>query len=150
MKIVIDWNEYIQWCKKAANYIRETIKNYDYVYGIPRGGLIPATIMSYQLNIPILTTEGDLLGAIHADHKRVVIVDDILDSGKTFDKLWDKIEVNKSLDTSNIFGMFILNKEKAILKCEYTSIKTCPDIWIEFPYETGATDDTISIVKPPE
>ena len=111
MKIVIDWNEYITWCNIIPKKILEFGLKTDYIYGIPRGGLIPGTIISYQLDIPCLYTESDLLTAIHSDKKTVVIVDDILDSGTTVENLWKKISI-KGNESSRVKFFFVLTKGK--------------------------------------
>ena len=70
---------YITW-KDMTDYVDELIQELNKnnfkptgVYGIPRGGLILATLVSYKMNIPLLmgATDGCL------------IIDDIADSGRT-------------------------------------------------------------------
>ena len=47
------------------------------VYGIPRGGLIPAVMLSHKTGLPLV----DTIGA------NTLIVDDMTDSGVTMDKM---------------------------------------------------------------
>ena len=47
------------------------------IYGIPRGGLIIATVLSHILNIPVITHERNI-------NEDTLIVDDISDTGKTY------------------------------------------------------------------
>lgn len=54
-KIYIQWDEYIQNIYQVGNSILQYEKEYIYLYGIPRGGLIPATILSHYLNLPLIT-----------------------------------------------------------------------------------------------
>lgn len=85
---------------------------FGYVCGIARGGLIPATHLSYKLNLPLLTIAVDSkTGEVHyeygfdnepdtVEHKlrnsNVLIVDDIIDSGKTValieNEFWKKFK----------------------------------------------------------
>ena len=47
--------------------------NYKNIYGVPRGGLILATVLSHKLGLPMTDKIGD----------ETIIVDDICDTGKT-------------------------------------------------------------------
>ena len=53
------------------------------IYGLPRGGLIPAVMLSHQLGIPM--AKGDI-------GPNTLIVDDICDSGETLDKFVRKYQ----------------------------------------------------------
>ena len=44
------------------------------VYGIPRGGLIVAVLVSHKLGIPLITSLRDMYG------KKFLVVDDIVDT----------------------------------------------------------------------
>ena len=48
------------------------------IYGIPRGGLIPAVLLSHKMGIPLTN---------YAYTKNSLIVDDICDSGKTLSEM---------------------------------------------------------------
>jgi len=50
----------------------------EHIYGLPRGGLIPAVIVSHKLGIPMTQDP---------NQPNTLIVDDICDSGETFKKL---------------------------------------------------------------
>ena len=53
----------------------------EHIYGLPRGGLIPAVMVSHKLGIP-MTQDLNL--------PNILIVDDICDSGETFKKLYQQ------------------------------------------------------------
>lgn len=58
-------------CKKLANRIKKDKIEFDGIYAIPRGGLIPGVYLSHLLNLPLLThPTGDSL-----------LVDEISDNG---------------------------------------------------------------------
>lgn len=80
---------------------------YDYVVGIVRGGSIPAACISYHLGIPLkmvswstyhkdqmkesaLDIAEDII-----DGKKVLVVDDILDSGRTLSELMEDWGVDR-------------------------------------------------------
>ena len=48
------------------------------IYGIPRGGLIPAVLLSHKMGVPLTN---------YAYTKNSLIVDDICDSGKTLSEM---------------------------------------------------------------
>lgn len=68
---VIGWQEIQDWAKELANLIKG--KNYVGIYGIPRGGLIIATLLSYETGLPLL---------MHPQ-ERCLIVDDDAGTGLT-------------------------------------------------------------------
>lgn len=79
--------EYISWNKieKAVDIIGEKIpkelKNQVRgIYGVPRGGLIPAVMLSHKLKIPIFE---------EPRVRPIFIVDDIADTGKTLESFKD-------------------------------------------------------------
>lgn len=75
--------------------IKQAKLNPDMIVGVVRGGLIPATLISYKLDIPVCslqwncrdlnqTRDYDQLKEIMLKSKTgIIIVDDILDSGTT-------------------------------------------------------------------
>lgn len=69
--------EYVSW-DDVENYVNKVIDFYDNsqltgVYGLPRGGLILAVMISHRLHIPMLM----------APVENCLIVDDICDSGES-------------------------------------------------------------------
>lgn len=60
-----------------------TVK-YDAVYGVPRGGINVAIALSRQLNISLISGLGG-----QPQGKKILIADDIVDSGKTRDRFAD-------------------------------------------------------------
>lgn len=66
----MDWKEVEYFVEQLA---KELPKNITGVYGIPRGGLCLAVMLSHKLNIPLLA----------APSKNCVVIDDIADTGET-------------------------------------------------------------------
>ena len=86
----------------ADSLVKQIINSgefYDYIVGIVRGGTIPAVYLSHRLGIPMRTVSwstfhGDQMreSALDvaediADGKKILLVDDILDSGRTMREL---------------------------------------------------------------
>ena len=79
-KAKITWDEVesdLSLLERKIEPMLPIIKN---IYGVPRGGLLLAVMLSHRLNIPIVQ-ERDRIG------RNTLIVDDICDSGKTMLKV---------------------------------------------------------------
>lgn len=113
-------NKKITW-KQVENLITKNlhkIKNVENIYGIPRGGLIPAVMISHLTGLKLTSKIT----------KKTLIVDEICDTGQTF------IELEKELGFKP--KTFVLHK-KNIAKYEPTI--SCQNIrtkkWIIYPWE---------------
>ena len=131
------WNkidDLVQEIKNRSSNFKPT-----HIVGIARGGLIPAVMLSHQLNLPMET-----LGVSFRDNKathhtkfkpiddaRYLIVDDINDSGTTF-KVVSDIFRNRRL----IFATAaLINKEKSYFSVDFYGEMFYYDDWINFPWE---------------
>lgn len=70
-KQIIDWVEIQDYINVLSQQIKD--KNYIGIYGIPRGGLILATLLSYKTGLPLLS----------APSKNCLIMDDDASTGVT-------------------------------------------------------------------
>ncbi len=77
-KIYVTWSDIDYLTDCIADKVSNDLPEIDSVYGIARGGLIPATILSHKLNIPYITQLS----------MNTLIIDDICDSGITL-KRWE-------------------------------------------------------------
>ena len=77
-KIYISWEHYTRLIDKVIT--ENNLSQYQYIYGIPRGGLIVALLLSYKTNMPLIYD----YQIISNEHRsKVLVVDDIVDSGMT-------------------------------------------------------------------
>ena len=76
-KHYIDWDEINDLVDRLYHKIYISNLKFQNIYGLPRGGLVPAVMLSHQLGIPMVK------GDIGPD---TLIVNDICDSGETLDK----------------------------------------------------------------
>lgn len=72
-KLIVEWSDVDEYINKVAGLICRSNTTISGVYGIPRGGLIFAVMLSHRLNIPLLS----------APCKDCLVIDDIADTGKT-------------------------------------------------------------------
>lgn len=121
-KVYVTWGQVEEFVEFVATYIETYDKKISGVYGIPRGGLVFAVMLSHRLHIPMLASAtSDCL-----------IVDDICDSGESL--------VHFVKNTSNpnepkplIATMFYKENRLGIKPGLYSFMKT--DQWIVFPFE---------------
>jgi len=156
----------------------------DYIVGITRGGLIPATLLSHYLNVPCETlkvslrdggepesnlwmaedafgyvslgdrefTEGEK--SVKENRKNILIVDDINDTGATFNwimKDWPGgcLPDEKAWETvwnGNVrFAVVVDNlASQCSVKMDYAGIeinKAEDDVWVDFPWENFWNND---------
>ena len=83
---------YVSWedIELDVEKIVAQLSDVDYVVGIPRGGLIIAVMISHRLGIKHMTIDHleklEEFG-LDIDKKRILVVDDISDSGQTLKRV---------------------------------------------------------------
>ena len=160
--------------KDIQNYVHSIIRDMsvdgwwpDYIVGITRGGLIPATMISHYSKIPMYTldvslrdktTTGpesnfwmseDAFGYDSEEKKKILIVDDINDTGATLEWIkqdWQKTCLpNETEKWNTVWGetvrvAVIVNNEASEFKKisyagKYINKLENPE-WIVFPWES--------------
>lgn len=118
-KIYVSWKD----LEDFADSLLIEMKNQHFkptgVYGIPRGGLILATLLSYKLDIPLLMNAS----------KGCLIIDDIADSGRT---LLHFTENDTQFNKYFIATMYY--HQRSVVKPNYYKFEK-QDKWIVFPWE---------------
>lgn len=74
--IQFSWGLFQRYAEKLARIIRED-KSIKSVYGIPRGGLFPAAMISEILDIPLILDKKKI------KKNETLIIDEVSDTGKT-------------------------------------------------------------------
>ena len=119
------------------------------IVGLSRGGLLPGVMMSHWLNKPFKPVKAALRDFPEWEDylprktdERVLIVDDICDSGETFTKMSSHIKgprLNSPLElpTDVRFASLWWNNECDFEPHYYAQecAKDSEDIWIHFPWE---------------
>lgn len=77
-KTYLNWDEIERLTDILSIKIKLSHPDVSSIMGLPRGGLIPAVILSHKLDIPLVFTPTE----------NTLIVDDICDSGETFVKIY--------------------------------------------------------------
>tara|TARA_A100001391_G_scaffold160143_1_gene118726 strand:- start:416 stop:853 length:438 start_codon:yes stop_codon:yes gene_type:complete len=120
--------------------------NFTSVLGIARGGLIPATVISYELDVPLLTcgvssynnkeknelniTQDIKIDSLPKD-SNLLIVDDICDTGETIQWLSNRLTLGGVKHTK----VCVFTKPKHTKYLDHYASVVPEDKWIVFPWE---------------
>lgn len=115
-KRYISWEEVETLVNILHENILESDENFDTIWGLPRGGLIPAVMLSHKTGIPYGLGYGTNYG-------NALVVDDICDSGKTLQQLEHKTAVLHYKPHTSII-------EPTFYACKFKS-----DDWVVYPWE---------------
>ncbi len=119
-KVKISWEEFHKDIKKLAIKINRRKFLYQGIYGIPRGGLIVAVMLSHLTGIPVVLDKRKL-------GKRILVVDDIADTGKTLERfLKDK--------SVGAIATVWYHPKSSVVPNYYVNVKKKG--WLVFPFET--------------
>ena len=136
-KVNYSWSTIDELVQTIVNRVR--FNNPTHIVGIARGGLIPAVMISHELDLPMETlgiSFRDNKATHHTKFKPIddanyLIVDDINDSGTTF-KVVSDIFKNRRLTFSTAA---LINKKSSSFAVDFYGEKLDNDDWINFPWE---------------
>ena len=119
-----EWRDYEADVLRLARELVQSNRKIKNVFGIPRGGLIPAVSLSHLLGRPLISDAAKISSA-------TLVVDDIVESGATLKRLMALTKGKKPLIASLYY---------------YPKASVRPDIylrkkqkWVVFPWETEKT-----------
>ena len=139
-KIYLSWEFFHQDVKELAAKIKQS-GEYDKIVAISRGGLIPAVILAYELNIRnssviniatyvgaqhLKLDEVDMPEFVGKVDSKTLIVDDLSDSGQTF-------RVMRRQFTQGKF-VTVYAKPKGKEEVDIYA-REIPDQWVVFPWD---------------
>ena len=116
---LVSWQQVEEYLDKLCAHILVNNIPHKGVYGIPRGGLVLAVMLSHKLDIPLLL----------APTKDCIIVDDIADSGRSLLHY-----TNNDTQFNNYFITTMYYDKRSMVKPNYYS-KEKQGKWIVFPWE---------------
>jgi hypoxanthine phosphoribosyltransferase len=155
-KIHYDWTQIERWCQRIALDILKTDWRPNYIVGLTRGGLVPAVVISYLLDVPMNTLKVQLrddssdfehnawMPEDVVEGKNILIVDDINDTGDTL--AWIRDDWEKSVFQGDIAYHWHRRVRVAVLVnnlasreqidwCAMDINKAEDHSWIVFPWE---------------
>jgi hypoxanthine phosphoribosyltransferase len=128
--IELSWDEVHQACLKLASKIA-SCRKIDLIIPVLRGGLIPATIISHELKIPIGASADMKMLCDPNERTDIAVVDDVCDTGSTF----------KLLRNAFPGALFAVPYAKAggLNQCDLTVEVHAQDVWLTFPWSPNQT-----------
>ena len=113
-KIPLDWEEIDRLIDILCEKIITQIPSIDSVMGLPRGGLIPAVMVSHRLGLPLVTLP----------EPHTLVIDDIADSGVTL------------TNTPGIYTAVLHYKpHTSVFKPDLYSVEYKGDDFLVYPWE---------------
>jgi uncharacterized protein len=131
------WEEVELLTKTVAQKIQTLNKKYDIILGITNGGIIPARLIARELDInhiQFISVRNKKLFKRELPplfkSKKYLVVDDILDTGKTFSKVWNTTRI------LNCDFVFLMSRYRYTGKLSLFIGKLLNhNKWIVFPWE---------------
>tara|TARA_B100000965_G_scaffold400452_1_gene422366 strand:- start:218 stop:688 length:471 start_codon:yes stop_codon:yes gene_type:complete len=142
------WNDIEAMCSSITLQMYADNFRPDYIVGITRGGNVPATIISNMTGIPCealkVSLRDDTKQSEHntiMEHdsklgKKILVVDDINDTGSTFKWIWNDWELTK--DSNVKFATLTENLASEfgeVSYCVHEVNKAEEDVWLVYPWE---------------
>jgi hypoxanthine phosphoribosyltransferase len=157
---LVTWNEVVDWSKKLARKIVDSGYQPDVIIGIARGGVTPARLLCDYLGVmDLLTikvehwveTAGHLEDAIvkypftaNLEKKKVLLVDDICDTGRSIIVSKEYIERNSKPEQLRVATMQYI-KPVAKFVPDYYVDEVVDWVWYLYPW--NQMEDTINLIK---
>lgn len=142
----------------VADRLTESGWRPDFVVGIGRGGLVPAVYLSHRTGIPVLSVDHssgieafgprllEVLAARAAAGERLLLVDDINDSGRTIRDLRGLI-ADAGGAGENVRTAVLITNVRSVVRVDYWSReidRAVDKSWFVFPWESVAPAETLA------
>jgi xanthine phosphoribosyltransferase len=148
----IEYGRFLRDLEELARQLEADSWRPDFLVGVGRGGLVPAAYLSHRTDIPMLSVDhssgeasfaGELLGKLAAKSRegtRILIVDDINDSGSTIAHLRAAIERQGGVE-DHVRVAVLVNNVRSKARVEYRGgdiDRETDKRWFVFPWEAVA------------
>jgi xanthine phosphoribosyltransferase len=125
----VPWSDILTGVKKISKWIQEQVGNDVTIYGIPRGGMIPAITLVHELEAR--GCKARFVAAFDhledSDKHKLVIIDEICDSGDTFRIIKQLFPKAKTATVYHRVG--------ASFMTDFHAFTVNDDDWLNFPWE---------------
>ena len=145
---ILTWDAYGVGARKLAQMVVESDFRPDVILSIARGGLFIAGSLGYALstkNIFVMNVEyytdvderhdvpivlPPYLELVDLDDARVLIADDVADTGHTLEMVRDFCVAR----VGEVRTAVLYEKPRSVVRCDYVWRRT--DLWIDFPWSS--------------
>lgn len=123
-KLFLTWED----IQKDINTLCDKLKTrkFQFISGLPRGGLIPAVLISHKLDITYKSL--NLSKAIMED--KYLLIDDIADSGETL--------IDKKYE--GYIKATLHYKKHSLIKPDFYAREIPNDVWLVYPWENESSN----------
>ena len=121
----VSWSEIDSLIQVLSDLVLKSSRTFSSISTLSRGGLIPSRLLADHLGIKTIFVDQKIISS------NSLVVDDIFDSGVTFEKILSKID-----DPSKLFfvTLFARNGKKYPPQLVYAA-KTNDDAYVVFPWD---------------
>ena len=134
-KIFLSWKDIDDAVESLIYQIKQSNTKITAIGGLPRGGLIPAVLLSHKMDIPFVSQAN-----VKLVPGNILIVDDICDTGKTLKRF--KFE-------DNVYTATIHYKTSAEYKPHFWFKLANENKWIVYPWEQKESETVPDYLKIP-
>ncbi len=142
--ITLTWDQFHHDCEQLAEMIRASGRTYDKLVCITRGGVFVGGLLGHILDIRHITTialklydfdeKAQVVEQLSAPDlplpgSRMLVVDDLLDSGRTLAYMLEKWGDEYEIDTAVLY-----DKGVGLMRATFTA-RAIPNEWVCFPWE---------------
>jgi xanthine phosphoribosyltransferase len=134
----ISWAEFHR-DSKALAWRLASLDKFDAMVAITRGGLVPAAILAWEMDIRLIDTicissyhdkkqgKAEILKNLADTGQRILVVDDLVDTGAT------AVLVREMLPNAHIAAVYAKPEGRDLIDTFVTEVSQ--DTWIVFPWE---------------
>lgn len=146
--------DYIEKIHKLSKLIKSKGWDKRNLIAISRGGLLPGTIISHDLNNRNLNVIGvksyndnnerenvEIIQKPYSDYTtidEILLIDDLIESGNTINNVKAFLKINYNCNDIKTVVVYDKRITKNISEVDLSIKNINPDKWIVFPYEQGA------------
>ncbi|MYC31215.1 MAG: hypothetical protein F4X65_14190 [Chloroflexi bacterium] len=137
----VSYDELCRGVEALCNLIESSQDGWkpDAIVAVVRGGLVPATHVCHFFNRPIYFIYNDVLLDKLEGHKRILIVDEINDTGRAFQRIRDGIFSKPPNDTFDVRYAVLYTRHTTQFKADYfldyEPFFLNTPAWQQFPWE---------------
>lgn len=122
---------------------------FDVIIGLSRGGLVPAVQLSHTLNIPMVPVQWALRDhsvciipettLVQLVNRRILIVEDINDSGASFSTLTEELKarLRPTITNYEICTAALYQRSSSAFSCDFVGEHVSTDHWVDFSWEVS-------------